>query len=87
MYKSILRSILFRLTPEKAHSVTMNLLKFFLLIPGFDRLFLLYSQGNNPHLKYDKKGLRFPNRVGLAAGFDKDAKSFKAMRFLGFGSV
>lgn len=58
-----------------------------MIIPGFDRLFLHYSLGNNHHLKYDKKGLRFPNRVGLAAGFDKDAKSFKAMRFLGFGSV
>ena len=32
-------------------------------------------------------GLKFPNRVGLAAGFDKDAKWLDALALLGFGFV
>ncbi|MEX1188038.1 MAG: quinone-dependent dihydroorotate dehydrogenase [Bacteroidia bacterium] len=87
MYKALIRPLLFLLEPEKAHKVTIFLLKSILFIPGLDRIFQWYSKGNNKHLRYDKKGLRFPNRVGLAAGFDKDAVSYKALRHLGFGSI
>ena len=87
MYKGILRPFLFLFEPEKAHTITVILFKAILIVPGVDRLFQLYSKGKNPHLRYDKKGLRFPNRVGLAAGFDKDAKFYKDFRHLGFGSI
>jgi dihydroorotate dehydrogenase len=87
VYKSFFRPLLFLFPPEKAHKITIFLLKFALAIPGVDLLFEWYSSGKNMHLRYDKKGLRFPNRVGLAAGFDKDAVSYKALRHLGFGSI
>ena len=87
MYSLILRPILFLFTPEKAHKITVALLKVVMFIPGFDRLFRWYSLGSDPRLRFDKKGIRFPNRVGLAAGFDKDATFYKQMRHLGFGSI
>jgi dihydroorotate dehydrogenase len=87
MYKRILRPFLFLFEPEKAHYITVALFKAILIIPGVDRIFQAYSKGKNPHLRFDKKGLRFPNRLGLAAGFDKNARFFKSFRHLGFGSI
>lgn len=87
MYKRILRPFLFLFEPEKAHYIAVALFKAILVIPGIDLLFQVYSKGKNPHLRYDKKGLRFPNRVGLAAGFDKNAQFYKSFRHLGFGSI
>lgn len=42
---------------------------------------------NDPRLNVDLFGLNFPNPVGLAAGFDKDAQWFDALSKLGFGSI
>ncbi len=87
MYKTIIKPILFLLSPERAHSFTLFLLKFILSIPVISNLYK-----NNYSIK-DKKlerklfGLTFPNPVGLAAGFDKDGKHFKAMAALGFGFI
>ena len=58
-----------------------------MLIPFADRLFMAYSLGRKSALRFDKKGIRFPNRIGLAAGFDKDGKYYKHLKNLGFGSI
>jgi dihydroorotate dehydrogenase len=45
------------------------------------------SRRDDPALRVERWGLTFPNPIGLAAGFDKDARAFPALRAMGFGSV
>ena len=87
MYKRLLRPILFLFSPEKAHHISVRLFQIVCAIPGIDGLFRLYSKGFHPELRFDKKGIRFPNRVGLAAGFDKNASFYKSFHHLGFGFI
>jgi dihydroorotate dehydrogenase len=83
---NFIRKILFLLPPERAHYITLDFLSFALRLPlikGFTK-FILGPRVNNPQLFC---GLSFPNRVGLAAGFDKDAHYLPVWRALGFGHV
>ncbi len=81
-YSRILRPVLFRLDPELAHDLTLR----FLRITQNTLLSRLYSQ---PFLfdPVELVGLRFPNRVGLAAGLDKNAACIDAFNAMGFGFV
>lgn len=77
----LLRTLLFLMPPERAHHFTMHLLKIFLKVPFAPILFkttISPSQIN---------GLTFKNKVGLAAGFDKDGKYINELYHLGFGFV
>ena len=83
MYQRILKPLLFRLDPEKAHHLTFALLKF----PGVSFFIrLLYSK---QHRSLEKQvfGLKFKNPVGLAAGLDKDATAFNQFGNMGFGFI
>ncbi len=85
MYK-VLRFILFLLPPERAHYTAMFLLQVGLAIPGL-RHWIKRSY-KPPHTKpFQLLGLTFPNKVGLAAGFDKDARWLHLEKALGFGFV
>ena len=66
------------LPPEIAHSVTVNALKYF----NFK-----FNDNDDSILSQHLIGLDFPNPIGLAAGFDKNAEVIKAMFSLGFGFV
>ena len=70
----LLRPLLFTLSPETAHKVTLGLLSFALKVPGMKALFSTMYNYQHPTLEREVFGLKFPNPVGLAAGFDKDAK-------------
>src|SRR5436190_890106 len=87
MYKYSFRPILFLLSAETAHSVTMGLLKFFLSIPFikdvFKKMFCIIDEKLNRNIA----GLNFKNPVGLAAGFDKNAKYIDELACLGFGCI
>ena len=74
----VIRPALFALSPERAHTLTLAALRMGLL-PSMPRP----VKG----LEFDLFGLRFPNPVGLAAGFDKNAVASRAMLKLGFGFV
>lgn len=87
VYKKLLKPLLFLLSPESAHRLTVFLLKLILAIPLVNWLFKRQYRYQNPALERQLMGLQFPNPVGLAAGFDKDGKYFKAMSSLGFGFV
>jgi dihydroorotate dehydrogenase len=68
------------LPPETAHHVTVELAaRFGLFLPG--------APADDPRLATKVLGLEFPNPVGLAAGFDKNARAFRAMLKQGFGHV
>ncbi len=87
MYKLLLKPILFLFPAEKAHHLTVGLLKFTLAVPGLSHLFRMVFSVKDRRLQREVMGLTFPNPVGLAAGFDKDGKSFRAMAALGFGFI
>ena len=87
MYRSFLRPLLFRWKPETAHGITVGLLKAVLALPFVPRLFRRLFVIDDPALEREVFGLRFKNPVGLAAGFDKDARLVDAMASLGFGFV
>ncbi len=83
MYKTIIRPLLFRLDPEKAHHLTFSLLKNF----GSLASFFLGKPIEDPRLEREVFGLKFKNPVGLAAGLDKDAVAYQQFSDLGFGFV
>ena len=85
MYKLIIRPFLFQFSAETAHTITFNALEFLGKIPGvLSLLKLLYSKKEKPT---QLLGIQFPNKVGLAAGFDKNAKLLSVWEALGFGYV
>lgn len=86
MYK-MLKPLIFKLQPEKAHEWTMSLLVVACAIPGVGALLRAFFSVDSTALEVEVAGLKFPNPVGLAAGFDKDARWLKQMRVLGFGFV
>lgn len=73
-----LKPLLFALDPEAAHNVTLAALKTG-LVPA--------APADDPILATELAGLKLPNPIGLAAGFDKDAEVPDAMLRLGFGFV
>mgnify|MGYP003381902066 CR=1 FL=1 len=87
MYKRFIKPLLFLIPPEKAHALTVMLLKALLVLPGISGFFRRYFLVSDPRLGRQVMGIGFPNPVGLAAGFDKDGKLFPAMGALGFGFV
>lgn len=87
MYKAIIKPLLFKLNPEKAHYFTFDLMKIAFghaLGRFFGKLCFSY---NDPKLKKELFGLTFDNPIGLAAGLDKDATHFNEFSCLGFGFV
>jgi dihydroorotate dehydrogenase len=86
-YDSILRPLLFRLDPESAHEKAISLMEW----ASRERMLLWLLRRMHdiadPRLKISLFGLSFPNPVGLAAGFDKNAVAFPALAALGFGFV
>ncbi len=83
MYKSLIRPILFKFDPEEVHHFTFSILKNF----GFLAKLFLPKPIEDKRLEREVFGLKFKNPVGLAAGFDKDAKLFNELSDLGFGFV
>ncbi len=88
MYKSLLKPIMFRIDPEKAHKLTVDMFSAGLSMPILNSALRKQFAGS-PHAKNEKElwGLKFPNPVGLAAGFDKDGKYYRQMAALGFGFI
>jgi dihydroorotate dehydrogenase len=87
MYKALIRPLLFRFDPETIHHVSFRFLKIALSLPGAKALARLIFVKKDPRLERDVFGIRFPNPVGLAAGFDKDAELVDELACLGFGFV
>ncbi len=79
LYDRLLRPLLFRLDAERAHHFAMSALRALAKLPIHPR--------HDPRLARTVFGCRFPNPVGLAAGFDKDAAVLPAWQALGFGFV
>ena len=87
MYKLLIRPLLFLFDPEEVHYFTFSLIRFLSKIPGFTWLFKSLYLVNDKRLETEVFGLKFKNPVGLAAGFDKDAKLYKELSNFGFGFI
>ena len=86
MYKFLIRPLFFKFDPERIHHFTFSLIRFLHRI-GLGGVFRSIYKLENPKLERELFGLKFPNPVGLAAGFDKDAKLYKELSNLGFGFI
>ena len=87
MYKSVIRPLLFHFDPEKIHHFTFSILKFSAKIPGFSSWMRSMYVVEDKRLEREVFGLKFKNPIGLAAGFDKDAKLYQELSNLGFGFI
>lgn len=87
MYKILLKPFFFRQNPEEAHHTTVGLTKFSFNFPIVGDLIRSFYKLEDPRLEREVFGLKFKNPVGLAAGFDKDAKLIDEMAMLGFGFI
>lgn len=85
MYKAFLRRFLFLFPPETAHSLAFTLLRGFSFVPGGKALLKALFCYHHPALEKTVFGLKFPNPIGLAAGFDKNALFLDLLPLLGFG--
>jgi len=86
MYK-LFRPILFLFNPELIHDISFKLIKFGAMVPGKMWAWRLLFKVRDTRLEREVFGLKFENPVGLAAGFDKDAKLFDELAAFGFGFV
>ncbi|MDY8137816.1 quinone-dependent dihydroorotate dehydrogenase [Aquimarina sp. 2201CG5-10] len=87
MYKSLIRPILFNYDPEGVHHFTFKMIRTLSRIPLVPSIFRSVYQVKNAQLEREIFGLKFKNPVGLAAGFDKDAKLFNELSDFGFGFI
>src|ERR1051326_6538177 len=87
MYRILIKPIFFLFPPESIHHLVFRIIRIFFFIPGTGMLFRKIYSVNDGRLKKKLFGIEFPNPVGLAAGFDKDAKAFEELSNFGFGFI
>ncbi|MFN8250676.1 MAG: quinone-dependent dihydroorotate dehydrogenase [Ferruginibacter sp.] len=85
MYK-LLRSFLFFFDPEKVHYFSMKWLHR-VASTAIGARFLKNQFSPKGNFQYSIFNIQFPNKVGLAAGFDKNAQYLRELELLGFGCV
>ncbi len=86
MYRLLVRPILFLFDPEAVHHFSFGMIRFLNRL-GLGSLFRTMYALKSPALEREVFGLTFKNPVGLAAGFDKDAKLYNELANFGFGFV
>lgn len=88
LYRHVLKPLLFRLDPEQAHEIGVDALALLGRVSPLCRAMEAFHR-LDPALHKPVKafGLEFPNAVGMAAGFDKNARAWQAAAALGFGHV
>ena len=87
MYKRIIRPVLFLFNPEGVHYFSFAAIRFLHRIPFMGLVIRLLYNSKDPALVRNVFGLRFPNPIGLAAGFDKDAMPYHELANFGFGFI
>ena len=87
MYRFFYWLVLQRLPAEGTHRVSFALLRVLVAIPGVTAVMRWWCVPRDPILRVHVFGRDVPGPLGLAAGFDKDAKGMRALAALGFGFV
>jgi len=86
-YKIFIKPFLFLFSPEKAHALTLFLFRLLLKIPILGFVFKKYVKPKSSGNTISFCNLSFRNRIGLAAGFDKNGQYLDVMPILGFGFI
>ena len=86
-YKTIIRPLMFCIDPEKVHHWVVAFLKVGFKIPFIKFIVHRFYSVKQTSLKTQFCGIDFPNRVGLAPGFDKNALFFNEMVAFDFGFI
>lgn len=87
MYKRLIRPVLFLIDPEKVHGLVVVMVKFLSYFPGALTIMRKLISYHHPVLGTTVAGLTFSNRVGLAAGFDKNADFYREFSMFGFSFI
>lgn len=87
MYRLLYRVVLRRVPAEAAHHGAFWLIRVVGAVPGAAWLLRRWLGPRDPVLRVRALGLEFPGPLGLAAGFDKDARGTRGLAALGFGFV
>jgi dihydroorotate dehydrogenase len=88
IYEKLLRPLLFRLESERVHEMAVDSLALLGKVSPLCRMLEAHSRLSPASFRpVEAFGLQFPNAVGLAAGFDKNARAWPAAAALGFGHV
>lgn len=87
MYKLLIRPFLFWFDPEEVHYFSFSFIKFISKIPFVPYILKSIYVVKDTRLEREVFGLKFKNPIGLAAGFDKDAKCYKELSNFGFGFI
>ena len=87
VYRLLFRLVLLRLSAEWVHRVAFTLLRGAMALPPVRSLCRRWLAPTGPELQVTALGRSIPGPVGLAAGFDKDARAYEALGALGFGFV
>jgi dihydroorotate dehydrogenase len=90
MYRLLYQVVLRRVPAEAAHRAAFTLIRVFgwvARVPGAAWLLRRWLGPRDPVLRVRALGLEFPGPLGLAAGFDKDARGTRGLAALGFGFV
>ena len=87
MYQKLIKPLLFRFDPEAVHYFTFSAIKLLSALPFASAIIRTLYLVKDQRLEREVFGLKFPNPVGLAAGFDKNAVLFKQLSNFGFGFI
>ena len=87
MYKLIIRPVFFLFNPEFIHNFSFLLIKVICKIPILSNFIKYNYTFKNSLLEKELFGIKFKNRIGMAAGFDKNALLLNELNYFGFGYV
>ncbi|WP_428267271.1 quinone-dependent dihydroorotate dehydrogenase [Haliangium sp.] len=87
IYQRLIRPLLYRVDPERIHEVVLGAMSAAQAVPGLPAAMRALVAPRDPRLVTEVLGLTLPSPVGLAAGFDKDARAYEILGALGFGFV
>lgn len=87
LWDKMFKPVFFSFDPEYVHHLVVNLLRFTKPILKLRKQFYSFNKNEQKKLERNLFGIKFPNPVGLAAGFDKNAELIDQMSDLGFGFV
>jgi len=87
MYRSLIRPLLFLLSPETIHHLLITVLRILFAIPGMKHLVSANYHIRHKALETEFLGMTFSNPVGLAAGFDKNAEIYREFQVFGFSHI
>jgi len=86
-YPALIRPYLFRLDPEWTHDRAIEAGRLLGSIPATRSMLSALYAFRDPRLEIEVCGIKFPNPIGLAAGFDKSGRAINALAAVGFGHL